>query len=222
MGVMDFFSRRDDGRAGQPGGTFNPKAFFDHCRLTVMGPTLDQNEVQGAEAILEAMRGLPLSWVAYALATAWHETAHTMKPIREHGSEAYFRRMYDVTGNRPALARKMGNTKPGDGVTFCGRGYVQLTWRCNYRLAGAKLNKPLEAQPHLAMQPDIAAAIMRHGMVEGWFTGKAFRHYLPAVGLASKTAFTEARRIINGTDKAALIAGYALDFQKALAKASWA
>jgi len=81
---------------------------------------------------------------------------------------------------------------------------------------------PLEAQPDLACRPDIAAKIMRAGMTEGWFTGKAFRHYLPTAGTASKAQFVEARRIINGTDKALLIAGYALQFQTALVKGGWA
>ena len=47
-----------------------------------MGPTLDDGEVSGANAILEAMAGAPLSWTAYALATAWLETNHTLHPIK--------------------------------------------------------------------------------------------------------------------------------------------
>ncbi len=49
----------------------NRKTFFDHCRGGVMGPTLDGDEVSGAEAILDAMAAAPISWCAYALATAW-------------------------------------------------------------------------------------------------------------------------------------------------------
>jgi len=222
MGIMDFFVRREDGKAALPPAAFDRAVFFDVCRNGVMGPTLDGDEVSGSEAILDAMARSPLSYTAYALATAWHETAHTMQPVKEYGGPAYFRRMYDIAGNRPALARKMGNTSEGDGARYCGRGYVQLTWRKNYRLAGSKLGVPLEAQPDLACRPDIAAKIMRAGMTEGWFTGKAFRHYLPTAGTASKAQFVEARRIINGTDKALLIAGYALQFQTALVKGGWA
>lgn len=198
------------------------KAFFDACRKGVMGPALDGDEVSGASAILDSMAGAPLAATAYALATAWHETAHTMQPIREFGGTAYLRRMYDVEGQNPERARKMGNVNPGDGPRYCGRGYVQLTWRSNYRLAGAKLGYPLEGNPELAMRPDIAAQIMRRGMQEGWFTGKAFSHYLPATGPADRAAFRNARRIINGTDKADLIAGYALQFQAALVAGGWA
>jgi len=221
MSILDFLARRTDGRAAPIPTDFDRAEFFNVCRDGIMGPTLSDNEVSGTEAILDAVSGLPVSWVAYALATAWHETAHSMQPIRERGGPAYFHRMYDIEGHRPALARKMGNRNPGDGARYCGRGYVQLTWRRNYVLAGQKLGQPLEAQPEIAMRPDVAAAILRHGMVEGWFTGKGFRHYLPSTGLANRPAFTAARQIINGMDKAALIAGYALDFQRALQKGGW-
>ena len=200
---------------------FDKAKFFNICRNGVMGPTLDGDEVSGAETILDAMVGSPLAYVAYALGTAWHETAHTMQPIREHGGTAYFTRLYDVTGQRPELARKMGNINPGDGPRYCGRGYVQLTWRSNYRRASDELGYPLEGNPELAMRRDIAAQIMRRGMEEGWFTGKAFRNYLPSAGTATHSQFVKARWIINGTDKADLIAGYAEQFQAALLAGGW-
>jgi hypothetical protein len=198
-----------------------PSKFFDACRAGVMGPDLDNDEVSGANAILEACAGLPVSWVAYALATSWHETAHTMQPIKEYGGPRYFTRMYDVTGDRPKLARANGNVYAGDGAKFFGRGYVQLTWRANYERAGQKLGVDMVGNPDIALRPDVAANILRVGMKEGWFTGKSFASYLPA-GAATSAQFTAARRIINGTDKAALIAGYAVKFQSALQSGGWA
>lgn len=199
----------------------NRKAFFDACREGVMGPTLDGDEVSGSERILDAMEGAPLAWTAYALATAWHETAHTMQPISEMGGTAYFIRMYDVRGKRPETARKMGNTAPGDGPLYRGRGFVQLTWKSNYARAAKETGYPLVGNPDLAMRPDIAATIMRQGMERGWFTGKRFAHYLPSTGTASHRQFCDARRTINGTDKAALIADYAEGFQCALIEGGW-
>ena len=195
-------------------------AFFADLRKGLLGPTLDNDEVSGCEAVLDAMAGLPLSWCAYALATAYHETAHTMQPIREFGGPKYLTRMYDVTGARPALARQMGNTEPGDGVKYCGRGLVQLTWKVNYAKAGAKIGVDLVNHPDRAMVPANAARIMREGMVDGWFTGKRLKDYLPSrLGFLSQ--YQQARRIINGTDKAALIAGYAMQFEAALVKGGW-
>lgn len=194
----------------------DPKAFFTKLRGGIMAPTLDDDEVTGTNAILDACAGLPLPWTAYALATAYHETAHTMQPIKEFGGPKYFMRRYDITGQNPRLAKQLGNTHPGDGAKYAGRGYVQLTGRANYAKAGAKLNVDLLNGPDLAMSKDIAALILRHGMKDGWFTGKRFESYLPSTRAATEANYQAARRIINGTDKAALIAQYAMQFQSAL------
>lgn len=201
--------------------SFDKAKFFDKCRATILGPTLDQGEVTGCETILQAMVGCPVAWTAYALATAYHETAHSMKPCREIGGERYFFRMYDKGGARPSVAAALGNMQPGDGARYAGRGFVQLTGRTNYRRAEAKTGQPLLANPDLAMRADIAAEIMREGMEDGWFTGKKFADYLPTGDWGSARQFAQARRIINGTDKAALIAGYAIEFQRALAAGGW-
>lgn len=190
--------------------------FFNHTRAGVMGPRLSVDEVVGSEAVINATKGLPISYVAYALATAWHETAHTMQPIKEYGGEEYFFRMYDINGHRPYKAKELGNLYPGEGAKYCGRGYVQLTGKNNYKKAGDILQRDLVNNPDLAMDPEIAAEILRQGMVDGWFTGKSFSSYLPGCKPAARISFQKARRIINGTDDAKLIADYAMSFQEAL------
>lgn len=197
------------------------KAFFDKLRGGIMGPKLDDDEVSGTTAILEAMAGLPVSWVAYALATSFHETAHTMQPIKEFGGDKYFTRRYGIEGQNPRLARTLGNTEPGDGAKYAGRGFVQLTGRSNFIKAGLKVGVDLVNNPDLAMNKDVAALILRNGMRDAWFTGRGFSHYLPADKPANAAQFQAARRIINGVDKAALIAGYALAFQDALIAGGW-
>jgi putative chitinase len=188
--------------------------FFARARAgKLLGPTLTQSEVDGCTAILDAMMGAPLAYVAYALATAYLETAHTMQPIEEFGGPVYFFRMYDKGGNRPGVAAVLGNTMPGDGVKYHGRDYVQTTGRGNYAKATAKLGVDLVNNPDMIARPDIAAKVMRVGMTEGWFTGKSFASYLPASGPASFAQFKDARRIINGQDRAADIANYAIEFQ---------
>ena len=199
----------------------NASKFFDKLRSGIMGPKLDDDEVTGTSAILEAMAGLPVSWVAYALATSFHETAHTMQPIKEFGGEKYFTRRYGIEGQNPRLARSLGNTLPGDGAKYAGRGFVQITGRSNYSKSGIKLNVDLVNGPDLALSKDIAAMILRFGMREGWFTGKSFQSFLPADKPATLAQFQAARRIINGTDKATLIAQYAVAFQDALIAGGW-
>jgi putative chitinase len=202
------------------GDLADPAAFFAAVRNSkALGPSLTTDEVTGCEAILSACAGFPASWAAYALATAVVETAGTMQPIKEYGGAGYFRRMYDIEGERPAKAKELGNLTAGDGARYCGRGYVQLTGKSNYAKAEAALGIPLVTDPDLALGADVAAKIMRRGMQEGWFTGKSLSSYLPAA--ADIHQFTNARRIINGQDRAVEIAGYALEFQAALTAGGW-
>jgi hypothetical protein len=189
---------------------FDLAAFFGALRAgKTLGPTLSEDEVAGCEAILEACRkaGWGMAWTAYALATAYHETAATMRPIREYGRGKG--RRYGV-----ALA---------DGQVAYGRGYVQLTWLANYQKADVKLGLggKLVRNFDLALDPKIAADIMTRGMAEGWFTGKKLADTLPVHGAATMAQFVASRPIINGRDKDALIARHATEFQKALQAGGW-
>ena len=213
-------------QAEQPGdpGFADAAGFYDWLRGDKMlGPKISSSEYAGCKALTTAMNadGWSLAWAAYGLATPYLETAATMQPIGEYGGNAYFKRMYDIKGARPAKARELGNLQPGDGVLFHGRGYVQLTGRANYRKAGEALGLALEAQPEQALRPDVAADIMVRGMRDGWFTGKKMNDYLPADAEGTQKQFRDARRIINGLDRAEDIADYALRFQKALAAGGW-
>jgi putative peptidoglycan binding protein len=78
-------------------------------------------------------------------------------PINEYGGNAYFTKMYEGR-------KDLGNTQPGDGARYHGRGYIQLTGRANYRAYGQKLGLPLEQNPDLALRPDVAARILARYM----------------------------------------------------------
>jgi len=65
--------------------------------------------------------------------------------------EAFAERVYGL-GN-PTMARMLGNTQPGDGFRYRGRGFMQITGRANYRTMGNKVGVDLEANPDLAAQP---------------------------------------------------------------------
>lgn len=202
---------------------FNEALYYDRIRTSnLFGPKFDIKEFKGVQEVTNACKvaNWPIAFTAYALATAYHETAATMQPIKEYGGRSYFMNNYDVTGKNPDRARKYGNTAVGDGARYFGRGYVQLTWKVNYAKAEKELGYKLVSNPDLALDPKIAAAIMVRGMQEGWFTGKKLSHYF-GFSSGTRAQFAEARRIINGTDKAELIAGYALKFQDALATAGW-
>ena len=53
----------------------------------------------------------------------------------------------------------LGNTEPGDGWRFHGRGYLQYTGRANYAEYGRKFGVDLEGQPDLAAEPRMAARL---------------------------------------------------------------
>lgn len=185
----------------------NKFVFFDEMRKGLLGPTLSDDEVKGCEAILNTFEGCPVSYKAYALATAYHETNATMLPVEES---------YWLSDN---WRKKNLRYYP-----WHGRGYVQLTWISNYKKADQKLGLAgaLMKDPTLAMRPDIAAQIMRRGMIEGWFGGTdrhTLARHLPS-NIATLDQFKNARRIINGVDKNILIARIALRFQDALQAAA--
>lgn len=196
-------------------------AFFDRARASLFGGRLTQGQVDGMNHLLNTWEatqpGGDLRWLAYALATTLHETGATMQPIREWGRPDYFVRMYDPISSdsrRAALARRMG-ALPGDGLLFYGRGYVQLTWRRNYAFWEKRLGLDLTSSDEAAdrvMDPDIAARILFEGMVEGVFTGRKLADYFGP----RKADWEGARRIINGLDRAELIAGYGRLFHAAL------
>lgn len=110
-------------------------------KSSLFGGSLTQDQVEGIEAILDESerRRTPLNDLGYMLATTYHETAHTMQPIYERGARAYFDKYKPGT----KIGKALGNTQPGDGYRFRGRGLVQLTDRSDYVRAGKKLGLDL-------------------------------------------------------------------------------
>jgi hypothetical protein len=184
-----------------------PDTFYSNLRAA-LGP-LGQSQVDGINAILSVLgdERWPLAWASYGLATAWWETAKTMQPVRE----AYWK---DEAWRKRNLAKY---------YPHYGRGYVQLTWPFNYAKADDELHMggALIADLDLALDPTIAAAIMAKGMEAGWFTAKGLGDYLPTSGVASVGQYRDARRIINGQDKASEIAAIAKVFEGALNAGGW-
>ena len=189
--------------------TLDRKVFYDHIRKPLFGGSLSEDQVSGIAAILDACPAiLPTDPLAYCLATAHHETDRTMQPIREYGR-----------GKGKAYGKLTGAYKQA----YYGRGLVQLTWEANYAKATKELRaigvmKPTEdlvRTPDLAMRSDLASAILFRGMISGWFTTRKLSGYFGH----GKSDPKGARAIINGTDKASLIAGYYAHYRTALTAA---
>ena len=202
---------------------FDRTIFFDAVRDSLFGGKLTQGQVNGQEAILLCweVRGNLISddlrHLAYELATTKHETASTMMPIEEYGHGA---------------GMSYGVPDPETGQTYYGRGFVQLTWRDNYKRATDELHLAgeydLEWHAERALGPLIAAAIMFMGMAHGWFRSSDGKPETLSRYFNDDTDDPfEAREIINGDKNKVpswsggvsignLIADYHRDFLAAL------
>lgn len=141
--------------------------------------------------------GLLRNQLAYVLATTELETNYTFEPVRE----AYY-----LKAGAEAYRKKLKY------YPWYGRGFVQLTWEDNYKKAGKRLGINLTSNPDKAMEPDIAAEVLVVGMLEGWFTGKKLSDYITL----QRSDFLNARRIVNGMDRAKDIEALAKKWDKTL------
>lgn len=171
---------------------------------------------------------------AYMLATTLHETAGTFRAIHEYGDRAYFIKRY---GSQTRVGKELGNDTPEDGANYAGRGDVQVTGENNYEMlekvlpqeypdviarfearTGRKFDLTVGDQPNDSSDPDnlldpeIAYCAMSYGMRKGAFTGVGLKKYIHD----DVCDYVNARRIINGTDCAEKIAGYARNIEAAL------
>ena len=163
--------------------------------------TLEQSFVDGVNLVVveSEKEGLEYNQTAYVLATAYHESAGTFLPVKE---------AYWLSENW----RKQNLRY----YPYYGRGLVQITWKENYSKVGNKLGygEQFANNPDMVMDQDISVKILVRGSKEGWFTTRKLSDYINKE--QSKKDYTNARRIINGVDKATKIANEAIVFEKAL------
>lgn len=200
--------------------------FFKAVRASLFDGALKQGQVDGLTAILDRWARMPepadRRWLAYMLATAHHETGRTMQPVRETFAtsderaiailEAQFRK-----GGLPSVSTPYWR-RDGEGKSWLGRGLVQLTHRVNYAKMAQATGIDLLANPERAMELPVAVDILFAGMQSGAFTGKRLGDYFSL----SRESWTGARRIINGRDRAELVASYGRQYLAALRLASGA
>lgn len=181
--------------------SINRPHFFQSVRNMLFHGALKQSQVNGMTAILaEWEKNYSTDddrYLAYMLATTFHETDTTMQPIEEYGK---------------GKTRPYGKPDAVTGKVYYGRGFVQLTWKENYTKFAAILGIDLVNKPELALDLANATKIMFIGMKRGSFTGKKLSDYFTP----AKSDWVNARRIINGLDKAQLIAKYAANFYSAI------
>jgi len=194
----------------------NASQFFASVRALFQD--LTQPQVDGFNAILsywESSAYTDKRWLAYCLATAWHETGTDMQPIREGFTKTNAGAIAAVTDiyNRGIIDVNYALPE-SNGNSYYGRGLVQITWPDNYLRLGKAigLGNQLYDNPDLALNMDIAVKLLFVGSVQGLYTSKKLSDYFND----TKTDWFNARRIINGLDKAADIELYAQKFFKCL------
>lgn len=171
--------------------------FYQKLRETKLFTTLTQTQVDSIDAILHEveLQGITdIRQVAYIFATPYHECYNPkmpstrLTPIVEFGSEKYLK------------GKKY--------YPYIGRGFSGLTWLDNYKKEGKRLGIDLVNHPELILDIPTAANSHVYCMAHGSYTGKKLSDYINA----DKCDFINARRIINGTDRAELIMSYAQKF----------
>lgn len=198
----------------------NSSAFFFSIRGTLFGGKLRQGTVDTVNAILTECNKRNVHdyrHVAYILATAYHESYNARynpdwKPVREGFTNSDKGAIDHITNLFQQGRIKRNYALPVNGLSYYGRGWVQVTHYDNYRRLSDIYNIDLLNSPDKALERPVAATLLVDGMKEGWYTGHNLYDYITS----QNTDFIGARRVINGQDKAAVVSGYAMKFYEAM------
>lgn len=196
------------------------KLFYDNLRAGLFHGKISGHQFEGIEAFLNEwnrQKGYDWRRLCYMLGTAYHETAGTMQPIEEFGHG---------TGRDYGKKLKMGSG-PGNRIPYTkpdklyyGRGHTQNTWYENYlaltKAAKAQArNWDFMNQPELLLQMEPSIWATFYAMKVGLYTGKRLDQFFNR----ETEDWIGARKIINGSDRAATVASYAMHFYDAVAGA---
>lgn len=186
----------------------NKEFFFSEVRTKLLGGKILQLQVDGLNAFLSAneLYRVGNKQFAYILATVHHETDKTFQPIEEYGKGKG--KLYGTNVKQDKTA--YFDTKN----IFYGRGYTQNTWYENYKKLTALNTHGWDFfnKPELLLQVESSIWATFTAMQIGLYTGKKLSDYINV----QKCDYVNARKIINGLDKAQLIADYANEYYKIL------
>jgi hypothetical protein len=198
----------------------NRTFFFEHTRKVLFDGSMKQKQVEGIEAILNKWeKEMPKAddrWLAYMLGTAHHETGRTMQAVRETFASSDDKAISILNSafgkGQLSWVKKPYWVKDADGKSWLGRGLVQLTHKSNYEKMKKAIGEDLVKDPSLAMNLDVAVKIMFEGMTKGSFTTRKLADFFDG----KKEEWRDARKIINGLERADLVASYAKSYYSAI------
>lgn len=188
-------------------------AFFAAVRKSLFGGRLSASQVAGMEDMLDAWDRsgfTDLRWLADIFGGVYHEVGRRMVPVREGFAST------DAGARKVVAKRSYGKPAGPYGLVYYGRGRIQNTWLANYQKLEKRFGYPFVKEPDRLLESKIDATVTVHGHAEGIWTGKKLSDYFTP----TKADWINARRIVNGIDRAAEIAGYSKAFHAALVSAN--
>lgn len=209
--------------------TFDEKKFF--AALKPFFGSYTQEQINGINGIIKAFREVgdgDIDTLAYALATAYHETGKRMSPVREgfaktdKGARNAVTKLAEKRGPDSAVAKYSKPVGPY-GHVYYGRGHIQLTWHHNYRNASKDAGVDLERYPDKMLDPEVSARVLIRGIMDGRWNGqgKGIDFYEGEDDTLTREEAVQARRLVNVQDKALTIAVYFEQFYNALKAAGF-
>ncbi|AGH16000.1 hypothetical protein DVVG_00014 [Dunaliella viridis virus SI2] len=206
----------------------NKQAFFEALRKQdsgLFGTSLSQRQVEGTEALVDALSGFSLPHAAHVLAESYHETGGGMYPVKE----TVFPHSKNKNPSDATVIARLDRAFAKGQLTWVrtpywrggmfGRGQIQITHEDNYRKASALVGVDLVSNPGRALELPISAKIAAEGCRSGMFTGLKLADFDGPDGYDHHNA----RAIVNG-DKhvmGATMVKYGRAFEKALREAGW-
>jgi len=174
--------------------------FHDHI-LPLFRGTLPDHQRERVDLIVNGglARKRSIYDIAYVLATGFHESQRYLKDeeIGQGSGHPY---------GEPAPLYS------GKSAVYYARGPVGLTWLGNYAKMSQIIGVDLVNHPEKAADWRLGAEIIWEGMLRGVFTGASLSDHIKP----GAPDYHEARTIVNGHDRAEMIAGYAKTFEAGL------
>jgi hypothetical protein len=191
-------------------------SFFDNYQQAF--GTVDTETRQRLTSIFDLLERNPeisdIRTLAYTLATIKHETNDTFRPLTEVGSPALLEQRY---GPQSPIGRSLGNVQEGDGARYRGRGFLQITGRRNYAAMSLALGLrgtpgDLVNNPDNMLRPEVAFRAAIISLTQGALTGRRLSDFITP----ERADYRNARKVVNGLDRADLIAQHAERFEAIL------
>ena len=205
-----------EARSSEQDRTLSLPGFFDAVRQALFDGMLRDSQVNGIKAVIDVWtKSYPSGnprWLAYILASVYHETGRRMIPVREGFKDTDEKAREHVRNMFLSGRINHDYAIPVDGISYFGRGRIQVTHLANYQKLMRRFNRDFVREPNLLLDSSIDAEVAVIGHVEGLWTRFKLADFISGL----RCDYVGARQIVNGHDRAGDIANYASKFERAV------